>query len=84
MEVLDRYTGQLNMQRKRRQGQASLTLAAQRPSLGVLVRNALLFKGEHKYERDKLDQAVAELKHKIRCWSQSYHGHVTVWSAVAL
>ena len=50
---------------------------AKRPDLCVLVRNALLFKGEDKYE-SKLDQAGAELKHKIHRWSRSYHERVNL------
>lgn len=78
MELLDKYAGQLNLKRKRTQGEASLTLVAKRPDLCVLVRNALLFKGEDKYEEGKLDQAVAELKQKMSRWSRSYHGQVMV------
>ncbi len=76
MELLDQYTGKLSLKRKRNAGEASLTLVAKRPDLCVLVRNALLFKGEDKYEEGKLDQAVAELKQKMRRWSRSYHGQV--------
>ncbi|KAL0024627.1 hypothetical protein WJX77_004422 [Trebouxia sp. C0004] len=32
--------------------------------------------GEDKYEEGKLDQAVAELKQKMRRWGRSYHGQV--------
>ena len=42
----------------------------------MLVRNALLSKGEDKYEEGKVDQAVAELKQKMHRWSQSDHGQV--------
>ena len=78
MELLDQYTGKLSLKRKRNAGEASLTLVAKRPDLCVLVRNALLFKGEDKYEEGKLDQAVAELKQKMRRWSRSYHGQVNL------
>ena len=78
MELLDQYTGKLGLKRKRNQGEASLTMMAKRPDLCVLVRNALLFKGEDKYEEGKLDQAVAELKQKMRRWSRSYHGQVSL------
>ena len=78
MELLDQYTGKLSLKRKRNAGEASLTLVAKRPNLCVLVRNALLFKGEDKYEEGKLDQAVAELKQKMRRWSRSYHGQVNL------
>ena len=78
MELLDQYTGHLNLKRKRNQGKASLTLNAKRPDLCVLVRNALLFKGEDKSEEGNLDQAVAELKQKMRRWSRSYHGQVNL------
>ena len=78
MELLDQYTGKLSLKRKRNAGEASLTLVAKRPDLCVLVRNALLFKGEDKYEEGKLDQAVAELKQKMRRWSRSYHGQVNM------
>ena len=43
-------------------------MQAKRPDLCVLVRNAPLFKGEDRYEEGKLDQAVAELKQKMRRW----------------
>ena len=76
MELLDYYTGKLSLKRKRNAGEASLTLVAKRPDLCVLVRNALLFKGEDRFEEGKLDQAVAELKQKMRCWNRSYHGQV--------
>ncbi len=76
MELLDRYTGHLKLKRKRNEGEVSLTLNAKLPDLCMLVRNALLFKGEDKTEEGKLDQAVAELKQKMRRWSQSYHGQV--------
>ena len=66
MELLDQYTGKLGLKRKRNQGEASLTMMAKRPDLCMLVRNALLFKGEGTYEEGKLDQAVAELKQKMR------------------
>ena len=78
MELLDKYTGKLSLKRKRNAGKASLTLIAKRPDLCVLVRNALLFKGEDKYEEGKLDQAVAELKNKMHRWSRSYHGQVNL------
>ena len=78
MELLDEYSGKLSLKRKRNAGEASLTLVAKRPDLCVLVRNALLFKGEDKYEEGKLDQAVAELKDKMRHWSRSYHGQVNL------
>ena len=78
MELLDQYTSKLSLKRKRNAGEASLTLVAKRPDLFVLVRNALLFKGEDKSEEGKLDQAVAELKQKMRRWSQSYHGQVNL------
>ena len=35
-------------------------------------------KGEDQYEGGRLDQAVAELKQKMRRWSQSYRGQVRV------
>ena len=77
MEHLDRYTEhQLGLKRNRNVGEASLTLAAKRPDLCVLVRNALLFKGEDKTDDGSLDEAVAELKQKMRRWSRSYHGQV--------
>ena len=78
MELLDQCTGKLGMKRKRNQGEASLTMMAKRPDLCDFVRNALLFKGEDKYEEGKLDQAVAELKKKMRRWSRSYHGQVNL------
>ena len=78
MELLDQYAGSLNFKRKRNEGEVSLTLNAKRPDLCVLVRNALLFKGEDKSEEGKLDQAVAELKQKMRRWSRSYHGQVNL------
>ncbi len=77
MELLDRFTGHLKLKRKRDQGD-SLTLITKCPDLCVLVRNALLFKGEEEPEEDKLDQAVAKLKQKMRCWSRSYHGQVNL------
>ena len=77
MEQLDRYTEhKLGLKRKRNVGEASLTSDAKRPDLCVLVRNALLFKGEHKTDEGSLDEAVAELKQKMRRWSRSYHGQV--------
>lgn len=83
MELLDRHTGnKLGLKRKRNVGEASLTLDAKRPSLCVLVRNALLFKGEDKTDEGSLDQAVAELKQKMRRWSRSYHGQVDLFTCV--
>ena len=76
MELLDEYAQKLNLKRKRNDSEVSLTLNAKRPDLCVLVRNALLFKGEDQTEEGQLDQAVAELKQKMRRWSQSYHGQV--------
>ncbi len=48
LELLDQYAGRLNLKRKRDEGKASLTLSAKRPDLCLLVRDALLFKGENK------------------------------------
>ena len=76
MELLDQYAGTLSLKRMRNASEASLTFVAKCPHLCVLVWNALLFKGEDKYEEGKLDLAVVELKQKMRCWSQSYHGQV--------
>lgn len=76
MDLLDEYAQKLNLKRKRNEGEVSLTLSAKPPDLCVLVRSALLFKGEDKTEEGQLDQAVAELKQKMRRWSQSYHGQV--------
>ena len=56
----------------------SLPLNAKCPDLCVLVRSALLFKGEDKTAEGQLDQAVAELKQKMRRWSQCYHGQVSL------
>ncbi len=78
MELLDRYAGQLKFKRQRNQGEMSLTLTAKCPDMCMLVRNALLFKGEDKFEEGKLDQAVSQLKQKMRRWSQSYHGQVNL------
>ena len=76
MELLDQYARHLNLKRKRNEGEMSLALNAKRPDLCILVRSALLFKGEDKTEEGQLDQAVAELKQNMRRWSQSYHGQV--------
>ena len=73
---MDQYAGRLNLKRKWNKGKASLTLTAKRPDLCLLVRDALLFKGEDKTDESNLKQAVAELKQKMRRWSQSYHGKV--------
>ena len=70
MELLDRHAGPLKLKRKQNTGKASLTLSAHCPDLCVLVRGALLCKGEDKSEEGKLDQSVAELKHR---WSRIYH-----------
>lgn len=78
LELLDQYAGRLNLKRKRDEGKASLTLSAKRPDLCLLVRDALLFKGEDKTDEGNLDQAVAELKQKMRRWSRSYHGQVNL------
>lgn len=78
MELLDQYAGCLNLKRMRNQDDASLTLKAKRSDLCVLVRNALLFKGEDRTRQGSLDQAVTELKQKMRRWSQSYHGRVNL------
>lgn len=72
MEFLDTYARRLNLKRKRNHGEASLTS----PDLCVLVRNALLFKGEDRSSEGELEQAVAELKQKMRGWSQNYRGQV--------
>jgi len=48
LELLDHYTSRLRMKRKRNESEASLTLNAKRPDLCLLVRDALLFKGENK------------------------------------
>ena len=69
MELLDQYTGKLSLKRKQNASEASLTLVAKCPDLCALVRNALLFKREDKYEEGKLDLAVAELKQKMHRWS---------------
>ncbi|KAL3137263.1 hypothetical protein ABBQ32_006809 [Trebouxia sp. C0010 RCD-2024] len=76
MDLLDEYAQKLHLKRKRIEGEVSLTLSAKRPDLCVLVRSALLLKGEDKPEEGQLDQAVAELKQKMRRWSQSHHGQV--------
>jgi len=76
LELLDHYTSRLRMKRKRNESEASLTLNAKRPDLCLLVRDALLFKGEDKTKESDLDEAVAELKKKMRRWSQSFHGKV--------
>ena len=78
MQLLDKYARHLNLKRKRNEGEVSLTLNAKRPDLCVLVRSALLFKGEDKSEEGQIDQAVAELKQKMRRWSQSYHGQASL------
>ena len=77
-ELLDQYAGRLSLKRKRNEGEASLTLTAKRPDLCLLVRDALLFKGEDKTDESILNQAVAELKQKMRRCSQSYRGKVIV------
>ncbi len=77
MELLDRHAGHLELKRARDQGN-SLTLITKCPDLCILVRNALLFKGEEEHDEDKLDLAVAKLKQKMRHWSQSYHGQVNL------
>ena len=61
-----------------------MTLHAQLPALCVLVKNAVLFKGEHKCEEGKLDQAVAELRQKMRRWSHSYRGKVNLSDCVCV
>ena len=76
LELLDQYAGRLNLKRKRNEDEASLTLSAKRPDLCLLVRDALLFKGEDKTDEGNFNKAVAELKQKMHCWSQSYHGKV--------
>ena len=78
MELLDWYARHLNLKQKQNEDEMLLTLNAKRPDLCVLVRSALLFKGEDKTEEGQLDQAVAELKQKMCCWSQSYHGQVSL------
>ena len=78
MELLDQHTSKLSLKRKRNAGEATRTLVAKRPDLCVLVRNALLFKEEDQSEKGKLEQAVAELKQKMRRWSRSYHGQVNL------
>ena len=74
MELLDQYIGKLSLKRKRNPSEASLTLVAKRPDLCVLVRIALLFKGEDKCAEGKLDQAVADLKDKMRRWKLPWTG----------
>ena len=76
LELLDQYAGRLNLKRKRNEGEAFLILSAKLPDLCLLVRDALLFKGEDMTDAGNLNQAVAELKQKMRRWSQSYHGKV--------
>ena len=76
MDLLDEYAQKLHLKRKRNESEVSLMLSAKHPDLCVLVRSALLFKGEDKTKEGQLDQAVAELKQKMRRWSQSYHGQV--------
>ena len=78
MQLLDKYARYLNLKCKRNEGEVSLTLNAKRPDLCVLVRSALLFKGEDKSEEGQIDQAVAELKQTMRRWSQSYHGQASL------
>ena len=78
MQLLDKYARHLNLKRKRNEGEVSSALEAKRPDLCVLVRSALLFKGEDKLEEGQLDQAVAELKQKMRRWSQSYHAQASL------
>ena len=73
LELLDQYAGRLNLKRKRNEGEVSLALSAKRPDLCLLVRDALLYKGEDKTNEGNLGQAVAELKQKMRRWSQSFH-----------
>ena len=74
LELLDQYSGRLNLKRKRYEGEASLPSSAKRPDLCLLVRDALLFKGENK--TDEGDLAVAELKRKMQHWNQSFPGQV--------
>ena len=78
MQLLDKYARHLNLKRKRNEGKVSSTLNAKRPDLCVLVRSALLFTGEDKSEEGQIDQAVAELKQKMRRWSQSFHGQASL------
>lgn len=78
MAFLDTYAGCLNLKRKRNHGEASLAS----PDLCVLVRNALLFKGEDRFREDELEQAVGELKHKMRGWGQNYQGQVKLFRCI--
>lgn len=55
---------------------------AKRPDLCMLVKNALLFVGEHVSEEGKLDLAVFRLKQKMRQWSRTYHGQVICASVI--
>ena len=52
MQLLDKYARHLNLKRKRNEGQVSLTPNAKRPDLCVLVRSALLLKGEDETEEE--------------------------------
>ena len=77
LALLDRYVAAgLGMKRKRDQHEGSLTGPSLRPDFCGLVRDALLLKGEEKSADGKMEDAIADLRNKMKNWSQCYHGQV--------
>ena len=78
LALLDRYVAAgLGMKRKRDQHEGILTGPSLRPDFCGLVCSALLFKGEEKSADGKLEDAVTDLRNKMKTWSQCYHGQVS-------
>ena len=77
LALLDRYVAAgLGMKRKRDQHEGTLTGPSLWPDFCGLVHDALLFKGEEKSADGNMEDAVADLRNKMKNWSQCYHGQV--------
>eukprot|EP00198_Chlamydomonas_reinhardtii_P001737 XP_001691073.1 predicted protein [Chlamydomonas reinhardtii] len=76
LSLMARYMGGGPLKRKRNCTEQSLTAHLKRPNFMVLLRNALLFKGEDKPASGTLGSAKEDLLTKVQGWSSAYHGQI--------
>ncbi len=66
----------LGMLRKRNCAEDSATVKGKRPDFCFLSSKALLFKGEDKTSEAGLEEAIEDLRSKLKIWGQAVHGPV--------
>ena len=66
----------LGMLRKRNCAEDSATVKGKRPDFCFLSSKALLFKGEDKTSEARLEEAIEDLRSKLKIWGQAVHGPV--------